>query len=136
MPKAGTRSSVRLVTIPSVPSATTAPANASPSRSLLSFTTSPPAVTISSADTAVARLPLVSPEPCVPVAHAPAIEMCGSDPRLRSAQPASFSRPASSPYRRPALTVTVARPGSIWIGLGRPATETRSPGQSAMRLNE
>jgi hypothetical protein len=37
--------------------------------------TSPPAVTISSADTAVERLPLSTPEPCVPVAQAPATEM-------------------------------------------------------------
>jgi len=70
------------------------------------------------------------------VAHAPATEMCGSEPRLRRAHPASFSRPASSPYRRPALTVTVARPGSIWMIFGSPATDTRSPGQSAIRLNE
>ena len=35
--------------------------------------TSPPAVTISSADTAVERFPLFTPEPCVPVAQAPAI---------------------------------------------------------------
>ena len=76
------------------------------------------------------------PEPCVPVAQAPAIEMCGSEPRLRSAQPASFSFPASSPYRSPALTVTVARPWSIRMTFGRPATETRSPGESAMRLKE
>src|SRR5580698_7025387 len=136
MPNAGTRSSVRLVTIPRAPSAITTPPNRSPSPSRLSVTTSPPAVTICRADTAVARLPLAFPEPCVPVAHAPAIEMCGSEPRLRSAQPAPFSGPASSPYRRPALTVTVARAASIWMTFGRPATETRSPGESAMRLNE
>jgi hypothetical protein len=32
--------------------------------------------------------------------------------------------------------VTVAWPGSILTTFGRPVTETRSPGQSAMRLNE
>jgi hypothetical protein len=38
-------------------------------------TTSPFAVTISNADTAVAKFPFVSPEPCVAVLHDPAIEM-------------------------------------------------------------
>ena len=44
-------------------------------------------VTSSSAATAVARLPLASPEPCVAVATAPATEMCGSEARLCSASP-------------------------------------------------
>ena len=48
-------------------------------------------------DTAVARLPLPSPEPWVPVSHAPATEMCGSDARLGSARPAACSAAATSP---------------------------------------
>src|SRR5258708_17492623 len=62
--------------------------------------------------------------------------MCGSDPRLRSARPAWFSAVATSPYRRPALIVTAAFGVSTSIRRGRPATETRSPGESARRLNE
>ena len=42
----------------------------------------PAAVMISSAVTAVARLPFFSPEPCVAVMQAPAIEMCGREARL------------------------------------------------------
>ena len=34
-----------------------------------------------------------TPDPCVPVAIAPPIEMCGSEPRLCSAKPASCSGP-------------------------------------------
>jgi hypothetical protein len=94
------------------------------------------AVTISRADTAVATLPLPSPEPCVPVAHAPATEMCGKDPRLRRAWPAACRCVANSPYRTPAATVTVARSASMSIVGGNAATDTRSPGESAMRLNE
>src|SRR5216684_5889112 len=52
---------------PSAPSPTTAPRNVPPSFSRDSTTTSPAAVTISSPDTAVARLPFLTPEPCVPV---------------------------------------------------------------------
>ena len=37
----------------------------------------------------VARLPFPTPDPCVPVAQAPATEMCGNDARLASAQPRS-----------------------------------------------
>src|SRR5260221_7645479 len=62
--------------------------------------------------------------------------MCGSDPRLRSARPAWFSAVAPSPYRRPALIVTAAFGVSTSIRRGRPATETRSPRESARRLNE
>ena len=52
-----------------------------------SVTTSPSAVTSSSPETAVARFPLLMPEPCVAVAQAPATEMCGSEARLCSAKP-------------------------------------------------
>src|ERR1039457_3030129 len=88
------------------------------------------------AATAVARLPLAFPEPCVAVAQAPPTEMCGSDARLCRAQPSACSRWASSPYRIPAPTVTVARSGSISMTGGRSATETSTPAVSAMRLNE
>ncbi len=69
---------------------------------------SPSAVIMSTEDTAVARFPLVGPEPWVAVAHEPATEMCGSEPRLCSASPAAWSRSLSSPYRTPAETVTDA----------------------------
>jgi hypothetical protein len=92
----GTRSSVKLTTTPSAPSATTAPPKQSLSASRLSVTRSPAAVTSSTARTAVARLPLRIPEPWVPVAQAPATEMCGSDPRFGSAQPCRSRRAPSS----------------------------------------
>ena len=72
----------------------------------------------------------------MPVAHAPATEMCGSEPRLASAQPRSCSQLASSPYRRPALTVTWARSRSSSSTRGSPATETSTPPVSATSLNE
>ncbi|WP_079320001.1 hypothetical protein [Microbispora sp. GKU 823] len=78
----GTTSSVMATTAPRAPNATTAPANRSPSTSRLSVTRSPSAVTISIARTEVARPPLASPEPWVPVAQEPATEMCGRDARL------------------------------------------------------
>ena len=66
-------------------------------------TMSPVEVTSCRARTAVARLPV--PDPCVPVAIAPATEMCGSEARLCSA-----ARPsrcwASAPYVSPALKLT------------------------------
>jgi hypothetical protein len=103
---------------------------------VLSMETDPSAVTISMPDTAVARLPFASPDPCVPVAHEPAIEICGSEARFCNAQPAEFRYEASSAYRIPALTVTQECPESISMIRGRPATEMRSPAVSAMRLNE
>jgi len=56
--------------------------NVSPSFSRENVFTSPPASTISIAHTAVAKLPLRSPDPWVAVAHAPATEISGSDARL------------------------------------------------------
>ena len=44
-----------------------------------STTTSPLAVTISNAATAVAKLPLLSPDPCVAVAQAPTTDTCGNE---------------------------------------------------------
>jgi hypothetical protein len=58
--------------------------------------TSPSAVIRSIPDTAVARLPLASPDPWLAVAHAPATDRCGSDAMLRSAQPAASSCAVSS----------------------------------------
>ena len=57
-----------------------------------SATISPAEVTSSSARTAVARLPLRSPEPWVAVAIAPATAMCGSEARLCSARPCGMQR--------------------------------------------
>ena len=83
------------MTTPSAPSATTAPANpGSPRRTVRS---SPSGPTSSTADTDAARIRLPSPEPCVPVAHAPATMMCGSEPVLGSAIPASCTGSTSSP---------------------------------------
>jgi len=58
---------------------------------------SPEAVTSSSPATAVARLPLASPEPWVAVATAPATEMWGSEARLARATPSPARASASSP---------------------------------------
>ena len=68
-----------VVTTPRAPRATTAPGKSAPSRSRVRVTTSPPALTSSIPRTAVARLPLRSPEPWVPVAQAPAREMWGRE---------------------------------------------------------
>ena len=64
-------------------------------------------MTISRAETAVARLPFFSPEPCVAVLHAPATEICGNEARLCSAKPLPSRYGESCPYVMPALTVTV-----------------------------
>ena len=79
----------------------------SPSALRESFTTSPSAVTISRAEIAVARFPFFSPEPCVAVLPAPAIEMWGSEARLCSANPLLSRYGQSWPYVMPASTVTV-----------------------------
>ena len=46
---------------------------------------------------AVDRIPFASPDPWVPVAVAPATEMCGSEPVLCSAKPCAVQRRGSSP---------------------------------------
>ena len=51
----------------------------------MNVNTSPEAVSISSAETCVARFPFLMPEPCVAVLQAPATEMCGREARLCSA---------------------------------------------------
>ena len=43
-------------------------------------------------------MPSRLPDPCVPVAIAPATEMWGSDARLCNATPLAWSTGASSPY--------------------------------------
>ena len=87
---AGSTSSVTRVSTPSAPSPTTSPSkSASPRRTVRS---SPSEVMSSSAATAVARLPLASPDPCVAVAIAPATAMCGSDARFPSASPCASQR--------------------------------------------
>ena len=92
-------------------------------------------VTISSPATAVARLPLASPEPWVAVATAPATEMWGSDARLARASPSACSASASSPYRSPAEKDTVPASWSTAMSVGRPS-RLSSSAESAMPVNE
>ena len=87
-----------------------------------------------SSETAAASGRFPSPEPWVPVAQAPATEMCGSEPRLCSAFPSACSAAVTSPYRSPAEIVTAE--SSIVITRGRSSTETSVPEVSAIRLNE
>ena len=96
---------------------------------------SPLDVTSSSAATAVARLPLASPDPWVAVATAPATEMCGSEARLCKAIPSRFRAPASSPYVTPAPRETVAAPRSTTTSAGSASSATSSV-LSAMSLKE
>ena len=58
----------------------------------------------------MARLPFFSPDPCVAVLHAPAIEMWGSEAKLCSANPLLSRYGHSWPYVMPASTVTVRAP--------------------------
>src|ERR1017187_3869579 len=74
-------SSVIRVITPRAPSPTTAPWKTSPSALRDSFTTSPAAVTISRAETAVARLPFFSPEPCLAVLLLSTVACTGSRAR-------------------------------------------------------
>jgi len=127
----GTSVSTRLVTTPSAPSATTEPLVSSGPIA----TRSPSAVTISIPATDVASVPFRLPEPCVPVATAPATVMCGSEARLARANPRASSPRASSAYRMPALTRAVDRAESISIAAGRPSSVI-SAGESATGLNE
>ncbi len=85
--------------------------------------------------TAVARLPFVSPEPCVAVATAPATEMWGSEARLCRAKPSAFNVSTSSPYLRAALKETVFVAWSMTTSMGT-ASSVMSSEESAMSLNE
>ena len=131
----GSMSRVSSITMPRAPSATTEPQNASAS-SRRNSTRSPSATTNFIAATESANTGCASPEPWVAVAHAPAIEMSGIDAIFDSAKPASDSSSASSVYRMPDATVTVERVGSMLSLLGRPSKSSKSPGVSAMALNE
>jgi hypothetical protein len=91
----GSMSSVTRTTMPNAPSPTGSPAKSGADRSAL--LTSPSAATYSRPASAADRIWLPLPEPWVPVAVAPAMEMCGSEPRLCSAQPRSWSHAASAP---------------------------------------
>src|SRR5699024_3558556 len=133
---AGTRSRVRWVTTPSVPSASTAPSKISGSASRESVSRSPPAVTISIARTVEARERWPSPEPWVPVALAPPTEMCGSEPMLGRARPRSAAARASSPYRTPAATRTVRAVVSNSRSAGIRARVTRGASLAATSENE
>lgn len=68
----------------------------------------PFAVTNCNADTDVARLPFLAPEPCVAVLMAPATVMSVSDARFASAKPRLSSHGHSWLYLMPASTVTVS----------------------------
>ena len=65
----------------------------------------------------------------MPVAHAPATMMCGSEPVLGNASPASCTGATSSPYRVPAEIVTA--PSAISSDGGSAASDRRSPVVSA-----
>src|SRR5699024_119314 len=130
--KAATRSSVRWVTTPSAPSASTAPSKLSGSCSRDSSTRSPLAVTSSMARTEEANDRWAFPEPCVPVALAPPTEMWGREPMFDSASPASAAARASSPYRTPAETRTVRAVMSKSIVAGRCSSVTSSASLAAI----
>ncbi len=77
------------VTMPRAPRPTTLPSKSASPRAIVR---SPPAPSMTvSAATAVASERFASPDPCVPVATAPATEMWGSEARLASAHPRAWS---------------------------------------------
>src|SRR5580698_3291484 len=121
--------------MPSAPSDTTAPGKISPSFACESVTTLPSAITASTPETAVARLPFRMPEPCVAVEHAPTTEICGNEARLCSAKPWLSRYGASCPYLTPAPTVTVCDFASIVIS-SKLASEIWLAVLSAMLLKE
>ena len=91
----GTVASSTRITTPRAPSATTDPGkSASPRRSV---STSPEAVMSSSPTTSPASERVPSPEPWVPVATAPATEMCGREAMAVSARPRACRSAATSP---------------------------------------
>ena len=107
------RSQRRVIT-PRQPSASTIPGKSG--SSTVERTSSPSARTSSTPTTAVDRLPSRLPDPWVPVEHAPPTEMCGSDPRLCSAQPSRCRAVATSAYVAPAGTTATRSSGSTSIG--------------------
>jgi len=91
----GSMSRVTRTTIPNAPRPTGIPSKSGCSRPVRR--SSPSAATYSRPATAADRIRFPLPEPWVPVAVAPAMEMCGSEPRLASARPRSCSQAASTP---------------------------------------
>ena len=116
------------------PSETTVPASSPGAVARRTSTSDPSALTISSPATAAARLRARSPDPCVPVAHAPATEMWPSEAIASRASPASSSGWLRSAYRVAAFTVTVPAPSSS-KRRGIAASDTRSPRLSGRSLN-
>ena len=88
-------SRVTRTTMPNAPRPTGMPSK--PSSFLVAWRSSPSAATYSMPAIAADRILLPLPDPWVPVAVAPAMEMCGSEPRLCSAQPLLSSQDASTP---------------------------------------
>lgn len=100
-------------------------------------TSEPSGLTSSTAQTAVDKMPLPSPEPCVPVAVAPATDIWGSDPVLCSANPCRCSLAARIPYVVPPETDTVQCSASTLIpGSISDSEMSAPPGESAIELKE
>jgi hypothetical protein len=91
----GSTSSATRVMTPNAPSPAASPASSGSCRP--TRRSSPPAPTYSRPAMAADRTWLPAPEPWVAVAVAPAMETCGSDAKLRSAQPRACSHAASTP---------------------------------------
>ncbi len=70
----------------------------------------------------------------MPVATAPATEMCGSDAMAPSAHPRDSSSRASAAYRHPAGTEATRRSASISSSPGSAATDTMRSSLSASRV--
>ncbi len=102
----------------------------------LTVRSSPSGPMNSNAATAVARFPLRSPEPCVPVAIEPATEMWGSEAKLCSANPASWTARPSAAYVIHPEARTSRRSASIDTSGAIPLSESMTDGESAMALKE
>jgi hypothetical protein len=72
----------------------------------------------------------------VPVAHAPATAMCGSEPVLCSARPAASSGAMRSANRAPALTRTVDASAATSTTSGSSARFSSRPSVATISLNE
>jgi hypothetical protein len=135
----GSIASSSAVTTPSAPSATRCASSDSDAASDPdpdTCATSPDARTTSSPTTACASEGFRTPEPCVPVATAPAVEMCGRDARFPSAQPRASRPAATCACVMPAATRTVRRSVSMSSTGGRSPSETWTASVSAIALNE
>ena len=127
----GTVRSSTAVTTPNAPRPSAAAGNHAWSRSTRCVR--PSASMISSAVTALERLPLRIPEPWVPVAAAPATEMWGSEPRLWRARPSAARTGASCANVTSPSTRT--RSPSTSIRVGRSSSEISAPSVSPTSLN-